>query len=295
MADQAAQGGFLYNRPMSPDYDFHLHSTASDGTLSPAELVDRAAQAGIQFLALTDHDTTEGVGEAAEAALRLGLRLVPGVEISVTWHGMTVHIVGLGIDPNDAVLQQGLAGLRSYRDWRAEEIGRRLAKDGIPGTFERARALSNGRLISRTHFARALVERNLAESVRDVFRHYLVRGRPGHVPGQWATLGEAVQWITGAGGQGVIAHPARYPLNRGQLRRLGQEFREAGGVGFEVVSGSHSADDNRLMAIQAQGLGLLASAGSDYHGPGQSYLDLGRLPALPAGCAPLWQGGALAA
>lgn len=280
---------------MSPAYDFHLHSTASDGTLPPAILMARAAEAGIQTLALTDHDTTDGVAEAAEAAPRLGLRLVPGVEISVTWGGMTVHILGLGVDPADAALQQGLAGLRDFRDWRAEEIGRRLAKDGIPDTFERARALSNGRLISRTHFARVLVERNLAGSVRDVFRRYLVRGRPGHVPGQWAALDEAVQWITGAGGQAVIAHPARYPLNRGQLRRLGQEFRAAGGVGFEVVSGSHSADDNRLMAIHAQGLGLLASAGSDYHGPGQSYLELGRLPPLPPGCTPLWQGEALAA
>lgn len=280
---------------MSPAYDFHLHSTASDGTLPPAILMARAAEAGIQTLALTDHDTTDGVAEAAEAASRLGLRLVPGVEISVTWGGMTVHILGLGVDPADAALQQGLAGLRDFRDWRAEEIGRRLAKDGIPDTFERARALSNGRLISRTHFARVLVERNLAGSVRDVFRRYLVRGRPGHVPGQWAALDEAVQWITGAGGQAVIAHPARYPLNRGQLRRLGQEFRAAGGVGFEVVSGSHSADDNRLMAIHAQGLGLLASAGSDYHGPGQSYLELGRLPPLPPGCTPLWQGEALAA
>jgi predicted metal-dependent phosphoesterase TrpH len=280
---------------MSPDHDFHLHSTASDGTLSPSELMARAAQAGIRTLALTDHDTTEGVAEAAGAALRLGLRFLPGVEISVSWGGMTVHVVGLGVDPRNSALQQGLAGLRSYRDWRAEEIGRRLAKDGIPETFERAKALSNGRLISRTHFARALVELGHAESVRDVFRRYLVRGRPGHVPGQWAALGDAVEWIARAGGCAVVAHPARYPLNRGQLRRLGQEFRAAGGVGLEVVSGSHSADDNRLMAIHAQGLGLLASVGSDYHGPGQSYLDLGRLPPLPPGCTPLWQGEALAA
>ena len=140
VADQAVPGGFLYNRPMSLDHDFHLHSTASDGTLSPSELVERAARAGIRTLALTDHDTTEGVAEAADAACRLGLRLVPGVEISVTWNGMTVHVVGLGVDPEHAALQQGLAGLRGYRDWRAEEIGRRLARDGIPDTFERARA-----------------------------------------------------------------------------------------------------------------------------------------------------------
>jgi predicted metal-dependent phosphoesterase TrpH len=280
---------------MSLDWDFHLHSTASDGTLTPSELVARAAQAGIRTIALTDHDTTEGAPEAAAAAQQHGLRFVPGVEVSVTWSGMTIHIVGLGVDPTEAGLQEGLAGLRGYRDWRAEEIGRRLAKDGIPDTFEHAKALSNGRLISRTHFARVLVERHLAESVRDVFKRYLVRGRPGHVPGKWAALDEAVHWIVGAGGQAVIAHPARYPLNRGRLRRLGEEFRAAGGVGFEVISGSHSAEDNRLMAIHAQGLGLLASAGSDYHGPGHSYLELGRLPALPPGCEPLWQGEALAA
>lgn len=280
---------------MPLDYDFHLHSTASDGTLAPAELVAHAARAGIRTLALTDHDTTDGIAEARQAALRLGLRFVSGVEMSVSWGGMTVHIVGLGIDPDDPTLQRGLAGLCRYRDWRAKEIGRRLAKDGIPDTFEQARALSNGRLISRTHFARVLVERNLAESVRDVFRHYLVRGRPGHVPGQWAALDEAVQWITGAGGQAVIAHPARYPLNRGQLYRLAQEFRAAGGVGMEVVSGSHSAEDNCVMGAHARRLGLLASAGSDYHGPGHSYLEIGRLPPLPAGCTPLWQGEALAA
>jgi predicted metal-dependent phosphoesterase TrpH len=280
---------------MSLDWDFHLHSTASDGTLTPSELIARAAQAGIRTIALTDHDTTEGAPEAAAAARQHGLRFIPGVEVSVTWSGMTIHLVGLGIDPTEAGLQEGLAGLRGYRDWRAEEIGRRLAKDGIPDTFERARALSNGRLISRTHFARVLVERNHAESVRDVFKRFLVRGRPGHVPGKWAALDEAVHWIVGAGGQAVIAHPARYPLNRGRLRRLGEEFRAAGGTGFEVISGSHSAEDNRLMAIHAQGLGLLASAGSDYHGPGHSYLELGRLPALPPGCEPLWQGEALAA
>lgn len=280
---------------MSLDYDLHLHSTASDGTLTPSELVARAAAVGVRTVALTDHDTTAGVAEAAASAGEHRLRFLPGVEVSVTWNGMTIHVVGLGVDPADAALQEGLAGLRAYRDWRAEEIGRRLAKAGIAGTFERAKALSNGLLISRTHFARVLVERNLAESVRDVFRRYLVRGRPGHVPGQWAALDEAVHWITGAGGQAVIAHPARYPLNRGQLRRLGEEFRGAGGVGFEVVSGSHSPDDNRLMAAHAAGLGLLASAGSDYHGPGQAYLELGRLPPLPAGCEPLWQDEALAA
>ena len=277
-------------------YDLHTHSTASDGTLTPAELVARAAAAGIRTLSLTDHDTTDGCAEAAAEAARHGVGFLAGVEVSVTWKAMTVHIVGLGVDPGNPTLQAGLAGLRAFRDWRAEEIGRRLARDGgIAGTFERARDLSNGRLISRTHFARALVERGHAGAVRDVFKHYLVRGRPGHVPGQWATLGDAVAWITGAGGIAVIAHPARYPLNRTQFHRLAGEFKAAGGTAIEVVSGSHSPDDNRTMAARAQQLALLSSAGSDYHGPEQPYLELGRLPPLPAGCEPIWQDGSLAA
>jgi predicted metal-dependent phosphoesterase TrpH len=280
---------------MSLELDLHLHSTASDGTLSPTALVERAAAAGVRTLALTDHDTTEGVAEAAAAAARAGLAFVPGVEVSVTWHGGTVHVVGLGVDPADARLQQGLAGLRTFRDWRAEEIGRRLSKEGVPGMLERARALSNGRLISRTHFARALVERGLAGSVRDVFKRFLVHGRPGHVPGQWADLADAVRWITAAGGQAVIAHPARYVLSRTQFRRLLEEFKAAGGVGLEVLSGSHSLDDSRLMASHAQASGLLASAGSDYHGPEQPYLEIGRLPAMPAGCTPIWHRRDLAA
>lgn len=280
---------------MSLDFDLHLHSTASDGTLSPTALVERAAAAGVRTLALTDHDTTEGVDEAAAAAARAGLGLVPGVEVSVTWRGRTVHIVGLGVDPGNAALQQGLAGLRAFRNWRAEEIGRRLSTEGVHGTLERARALSNGRLISRTHFARALVERGMAGSVRDVFKRFLVRGRPGHVPGQWAALDDAVRWIVAAGGQAVIAHPARYALNRTQFRRLVEEFMAAGGVGLEVLSGSHSLDDSRLMASYAQAFGLLASAGSDYHGPEQPYLEIGRLPAMPAGCTPIWHRRDLAA
>jgi hypothetical protein len=277
-------------------YDLHMHSTASDGTLAPAALVARAAAAGVRVLSLTDHDTTDGCAEAAGEAARLGVEFLPGVEVSVTWKAMTIHIVGLGVDPANPTLQAGLAGLRAFRDWRAAEIGRRLARDGgIAGTYERARDLSNGRLISRTHFARALVERGHAQSVRDVFKRFLVHGRPGHVPGQWSALGDAVEWITGAGGIAVIAHPARYPLNRTQFLRLAGEFKAAGGTAMEVVSGSHSPDDNRTMAARSQAFALLASAGSDYHGPEQPYLELGRLPSLPVGCEPIWQDGSLAA
>ena len=274
---------------MTMQFDLHAHSTASDGTLSPAELMQRAHAAGINVMALTDHDTLEGLAEAQATAADLGLGFVPGVEVSVTWQGGTVHILGLGVDPSGEELGRGLAALRAYRDWRAEEIGRRLAKEGIDGAFEGARERSNGRLISRTHFARFLVDSGHARDVRAVFRRYLVNGKPGHVAGQWAELTEALHWIHAAGGQAVIAHPARYRMTRSKLRRLVGEFIEAGGEGIEVVSGSHSRDDYVTIAHLAREFGLLASAGSDYHGPEHPWIELGRLPELPAGCKAIWK------
>lgn len=274
---------------MSCAFDLHAHSTASDGTLTPAELMLRAHSAGVGTMALTDHDTLEGIHEAATAAADLGLGFVPGVEISVTWEAITVHILGLRVAADNPVLQRGLADLRTFRDWRAEEIGRRLAKEGVQGAFEGARRLSNGRLISRTHFARFLVERGHATDLRAVFRKFLVNGKPGFVSGQWAELDDAVRWIRCAGGQAVIAHPARYRLSRSKLRRLIGEFAEAGGEGIEVVSGSHSRDDYFAMAKHARDFGLLASAGSDYHGPEHPWIELGRLPGLPDGCKAIWK------
>jgi 3',5'-nucleoside bisphosphate phosphatase len=274
---------------MSSQYDLHTHSTASDGTLSPEELIRRAAIAGVTYLALTDHDTLDGLPQATAAALREGIYLVPGVEISVTWSRHTVHVVGLRVDPDCPTLRRGLAELRGFRDWRAKEIGRRLAVHGIPGAFEGALALSNGHLVSRTHFARFLVQQGAAADERQVFQHYLVYGKPGHVAGQWAALEDAVAWIREAGGQAVLAHPARYRLTRTRLRQLLAELREVGGEALEVVSGSHSRDDCFVMARHAQDLGLLCSAGSDYHGPPSPWIDLGRLPGLPEGCVPVWR------
>lgn len=273
--------------------DLHTHSTASDGTLSPTGLVERAAAAGLRTMALTDHDTTEGVEEALTAGDRLGVRVVPGVEISVTWNGRTVHVVGLGVDPDNAVLQAGLAGLRRFRDWRAEEMGRRLEKKGIAGAFDGAKALSGGTLIGRTHFARFLVERHIAASEREVFQRFLTRGKPGHVAGDWASLAAATSWIRAAGGQTVLAHPARYSLTRTRLLHLIGEFKEHGGVGIEVVSGSHSRNDALNFAQLARAQRLLASAGSDFHGPQLAlaphpWIDLGRLPPLPDGCLSIW-------
>ncbi len=274
---------------MSVQPDLHSHTTASDGTLTPAALVRRARAAGIRMLAVTDHDTLEGIAEAEQEAVRAGLILIPGVEISVTWGGRTVHVVGLNINPSACELARGLARLRAFRDWRAEEMGRRLGKAGIADAFVGARALSNGRLISRTHFARFLVQAGVARSEREVFQGYLVSGKPGHVAGEWATLEETVGWILAAGGQAVLAHPARYRLTRSKLLGLIREFAEAGGEALEVVSGSHSPEEVFVMARHAQQAGLLASAGSDYHGPESTYVELGRVPNLPDICAPIWR------
>jgi predicted metal-dependent phosphoesterase TrpH len=270
-------------------YDLHTHTYYSDGTLAPAELVARAAANGVQVLALTDHDVTDGLAEARAAADRAGIGFVPGVEVSVTWGTQTVHIVGLRIDTANGALQAGLQRLREFRDWRADEIGRRLGKAGIPAATEGARRFAQRGLVSRTHFAHFLVGAGQARDLRAVFRNFLVRGKPGYVPGQWASLEEAVQWIRGAGGQAVIAHPARYRLTATRLKKLLGEFREVGGAAIEVVCGSHSRDDAFRFAQLAKSFGLLASAGSDYHGPQNHYLDLGPLPPLPEGCTPVWQ------
>jgi len=270
-------------------YDLHSHSLASDGTLTPAALVQAAHAAGIGVLALTDHDTTDGIREAADAAQALGLRLVQGAELSVTWQAQTVHILGLGLDTENAVLQAGLAQLRESRDSRAEEIGRRLARAGIGGAWTGARALAQGRIVGRMHFAHYLVAQGHAASVRDVFRHFLVNNKPGYVSVQWASLEDALAWIRAAGGIAVIAHPARYRMTASKLRHLVGEFRELGGSGLEVVSGSHTRDNVDTMAALCRNERLLASCGSDYHGPENCWIRLGELPDLPAGCKPVWQ------
>lgn len=273
---------------MPKSYDLHTHSIASDGILSPADLVNLAVARGVEVLALTDHDTLAGLAEAQMAADAAGLVLSPGVEVSVSWGGRTIHIIGLGVDTEDRGLSTGLTRLVQYRHWRAEEIGRRLAKVGIENAFEGAKALSNGRLVGRTHFARFLARRGHAPSVRDVFKRYLVKGKPGHVAGDWASLEEAVGWICGAGGQAVIAHPGRYRFTRAKMLRLIGELKELGGSGIEVISSSHSKDEQLVFARHARESGLLASVGSDFHGPEDSWVQLGRLAPLPTQCTPIW-------
>jgi predicted metal-dependent phosphoesterase TrpH len=272
--------------------DLHCHSTASDGTLAPAAVAARAKANGVEIWALTDHDETGGLAEAAAAAARLGLRFVPGVEISVSFARETVHIVGLGIDACEARLAAGLAKTRAERDGRALRIGAELAKVGIPGAFEGAlKYAGNPALISRTHFARYLVERGVCASTGEVFRRYLVEGKPGFVPQQWARLAEALEWIHAAGGLAVIAHPGRYKLTPTEEMALFDEFKELGGEGVEVVTGSHARADFAKYADYARRLGLLASRGSDFHSPDESHTDLGlwdKLPALPEHLTPVW-------
>lgn len=273
---------------MNRCYDLHTHSTASDGTLTPAELVRHAADCGVDVLAITDHDSVEGIAEAQQAGRAFGVEVVAGIELSITWMGQVIHVVGLSIDPAAPELLAGLDRLCEFRAWRAEEMGRRLAQAGYAGCFEGAKALSNGRLISRTHFARHLVQRGAASDVRDVFKRFLVRGKPGHVPGRWAEPAEGLGWLRGAGGRPVLAHPARYNLTRSKLRRLVAELMEAGCEGIEVVSGSHSRDECLTIGRLAHETGLLASSGSDYHGPENPWVELGKCPPLPAGLTPVW-------
>jgi hypothetical protein len=252
-------------------------------------LTARAAERGVKVFALTDHDDIGGLAEARACAESTGLTFINGVEISVTWAGQTLHVVGLCIDPADAVLAGGLKRLRAGRAQRAQAIAAELARSGIEGGLEGARRyVTNPELIGRAHFARYLVERGYARDVNAVFKRFLAADKPGYVPHRWAGLEEALGWIGESGGFAVLAHPGRYPLSDLQREVLFEEFKQAGGVGVEVVTGSHSPDQFAVYARYAQRFGLLASVGSDFHGPGEGYRDLGELPALPHGCTPIW-------
>ena len=274
-----------------PRYDLHCHSTHSDGLLEPAAVVARAAARGVDVLALTDHDEVSGLAEAGAAAAAARITLVAGTELSVSWESLTLHVVGLRIDPSNADLECGLRAIRAGRLLRARRIADALAEAGIRGAYEGARQFATSeRLISRTHFARFLVAAGHASDVKSVFSRFLVRGKPGYAPHAWATLRDAVGWITGAGGQAVLAHPGRYKLGRSGMRRLLAEFRDAGGAGIEVLSPSHTPEQVVAFSGHARVFGLMASCGSDYHGPGESWMDLGGLPDMPAGVVPVWNG-----
>jgi predicted metal-dependent phosphoesterase TrpH len=271
-------------------FDLHCHSTASDGVLSPRELVLRAAAQGVQVLALTDHDEVRGILEAEATARELGLGFVPGVEISVSWGGRTVHIVGLYIDPTDAGLLNGLRANRSGRVERARLMGESLAKIGIAGAYEGAVArATNTELVSRTHFARFLVEQGVVKDLKTVFKRFLIKGKPGYVPHQWASMVAAIGWIRAAGGVAVLAHPGRYDMGRSKMDLLMAEFKAAGGEAVEVVTASHTPDQVPVYARYAREYDLMASCGSDFHAPGEGGRELGRMPVMPDGCRPVWQ------
>jgi len=272
-----------------PNYDLHCHSTASDGLLAPAELVRRAAGNGVDMLALTDHDEISGLAEARGQAAALNLRFVDGVEVSISWGGITIHVIGLNIDPDNQQLRHGLHAIRQGRAERAKRMAEDLARAGIPGSLEGAYAyVENPNLIGRTHFARFLVEKHYVSDVKSAFQHYLVNGKPGYVPHQWATLEEALSYIKAGGGIAVVAHPGRYKLTRAEMRKFFGEFKDGGGMGVEVITSSHTAEQYLEYAILAKEFGFLASRGSDFHGPGESRVDLGKLPDLAADLKPVW-------
>ena len=270
--------------------DLHCHSVVSDGTLEPEVLAARAAANGVELWALTDHDEIGGQHRAAQAARAHGMRYLTGTEISVTFAGETVHIVGLGFDPDDPQMLRGLEETRGGRGNRARDIAAGLAQAGIPNAYEGAlKYVGNPALISRTHFARYLVEAGVCKDTSEVFRRYLTEGKPGYVPHRWASLKHAVTWITQAGGTAVIAHPARYKLTANEEYALFTEFKAHGGRGVEVVTGSHTAAEYVKYADTAREFGLAASRGSDFHSPDESHTDLGLLPHLPGGLTPVWE------
>lgn len=276
-------------RNAAQDFDLHCHSTVSDGALAPEEVVARAVAQGVDVLALTDHDETGGLATAREAARVAGIAFVDGVEISVTWRGTTVHIVGLRVDPKDPALAAGLESVRTGRTERARRIGAELLAAGIGGTFDGAlKYAENKMMVGRTHFARFLAEIGVVPDMKAAFKRFLVPGKPGYVAHEWTDLATAVGWIRAAGGRPVLAHPGRYGLSAGALEDLLGEFRAAGGEAIEVITGSHSPDQYQMFAAIAQAYGLLASRGSDFHAPGEANADFGKLPALPRNLVPVW-------
>ncbi len=270
--------------------DLHCHSVVSDGTLTPEALAARASGNGVELWALTDHDEVGGQARALAAAKDNGMRYLTGTEISITFVGQTVHIVGLGFDADNEDLRQGLKQTRGGRKERAMEMSDGLAKVGIRGAYEAAlKFVGNPELISRTHFARFLVESGVCKETNEVFRKYLTEGKPGFVPHRWATLKDAVTWITQAGGMAVIAHPARYKFTPNEEFALFTEFKAHGGQGVEVVTGSHTPAEYLSYAAMAKEFGLAASRGSDFHSPDESHTELGTLPFLPGELTPVWE------
>ena len=269
-------------------YDLHCHSSYSDGQLTPEQLVRRAAAHGVTHLAVTDHDTVAGLDEASASARAQQVSLITGVEISVTWERKNIHLVGLDFDPEYPPLIELLRSLQSRRLERAEKIASKLARRGVESPLEQAMQLATGPLVSRVHFAHVLVAQGFANSFADAFKYYLGQGKPAYVTTNWATMAEAVNAIVAAGGLMVIAHPRRYRLSHSWMRRLLKEFRQAGGCGIEVITGSRRNGDTESATALALRYGLLGSIGSDFHTPENGWVELGRLASLPAELQPVW-------
>lgn len=274
---------------MAEKYDLHSHSTASDGALPPAELVQRAHQQGVTVLALTDHDTIAGLAEARQAAAGLGLRLIDGIELSASYQNQCLHIVGLNIDPEHAGLTAGLARQQTIRDERAQKIAGKLEKKQIPGVYQAVKLAAGDGEITRSHFADFLLANRYVSTQQEAFDRYLSKGKPAYVPTIWAGLEEAVGWIKAAGGIAVLAHPMRYNLSGKFMNRALAAFKQAGGQGIEVVTGRAGEDEIRFSRQYADKHQLYASVGSDFHSPGNQWLELGRLADLPSGMTPVWE------
>lgn len=274
---------------MSEHYDLHCHSTASDGSLTPIELIQRARTKGVTTLALTDHDTVNGQAEAAKAAAGADIKLIPGIELSTTWENKCFHIVGLNIDIENPVLTTGIQNLQLIRSERAKTIAKKLEKKRIPNAYEAVVKAANGGMITRLHFANFLVSNNFVSSQQQAFDRYLGKGKPAFVSTVWAELQTAVEWINQAGGVAVVAHPLRYNITVSWMKRFLSFFKETGGQGIEVVTGRSTADEIRHSLLYANQFELAASVGSDFHTPDNKWVELGRLQPLPDNIKPVWE------
>ncbi|WP_020561444.1 PHP domain-containing protein [Methylosarcina fibrata] len=270
-------------------YDLHCHSTASDGALSPAELVQRARLQGVTALALTDHDTTAGLAEARAAAAEAGIRFIDGIELSTTWQGKCLHVVGLNVDPAYPPLAEAVHNLQNTRLERAEQIALKLEKKRIPGALEAVRKAAGEGMITRTHFADFLLSQGHVGTLQEAFDRYLAKGKPAYVPTPWVELEIGVGWLRQSGGVAVLAHPTRYDLTASWMRRLLAEFKAFGGQAIEVVTGRSTDEEIKRVGDYARRFELAGSTGSDFHNPANQWVELGRLEALPDGIVPVWE------
>ena len=268
--------------------DLHCHSTASDGVLSPEDLLDRAAAKGVTHLALTDHDTVAGFTAAASSAAKNNISLIAGTELSCVWRGHTIHVVGLDFDPDNPEFQSALERQNGNRWSRARAIADKLVKTGVSNLLDKATAKAGGDVPGRPHFARALVEEGVVKDSAQAFKRYLGQGKPGDVKAYWPELEEVIQWILGAGGVAVLAHPRKYKLTATRLRALVSDFKCAGGKAMEVSISGQSSGDLGFLAELCRREMLLASQGSDFHFPGAPWCELGRIAKMPDGIEPVW-------